>query len=118
MRDTARSTVARTPATQVMSESRTCGGLAHRLIAQHVIQQCCAPAGSPGVDDVLAILIENVRGGTVNPEIGESWNTVDDLPRSVASHIPSQALSMLSEAVRLSPSMVAPALYRLPLPSQ
>lgn len=37
-------------------------------------------ASATGVDDVLAVLIENLRNGHFGPTLDQTWDTVDDLP--------------------------------------
>ena len=51
------------------------GEIAHQFGYQAVLN-----ASATGVDDVLAVLIENIRGGLVSPTADQTWNTVDDLP--------------------------------------
>lgn len=66
-------------AARLVEEDRV---LTHQIgvIAHQFGYQAVLNASATGVDDVLAVPIENVRGGTVNPKIDETWNTVDDLP--------------------------------------
>lgn len=51
------------------------GEVAHELGHQAVLN-----ASATGVDDVLAVFVENLRSGTVTPTLERTWKTLDDLP--------------------------------------
>lgn len=51
------------------------GEAAHRLGYQAVLN-----ASATGVDDVLAVFIENVRTGTIAATLEGGWETLSDLP--------------------------------------
>lgn len=56
--------------------------LTHQIgeIAREFGYQAILNASATGVDDVLAVLIENIRGGMVSPALDQTWSTLDDLP--------------------------------------
>ena len=50
------------------------GEIAHQFGYQAILN-----ASATGVDEVLAVLIEYIRGGLVSPSLDQTWNTLDDL---------------------------------------
>jgi RES domain-containing protein len=51
------------------------GEIAHQFGYQAVLN-----ASATGVDEVLALFLENLRGGTIDPRVEQTWHTLDDLP--------------------------------------
>jgi len=51
------------------------GEVAHQFGYQAVLN-----ASATGVDDVLAVFIENLRSGILTPTLDSTWETLDDLP--------------------------------------
>jgi RES domain-containing protein len=63
----------------LVDEDRT---LTHQIgeIAHQFGYQAVLNASATGVDDVLAVFIENLRASTVTPVIDSTWESLDDLP--------------------------------------
>lgn len=63
----------------LIEEDRT---LTHEIgeVAHQFGYQAVLNASATGVDDVLAVFIENLRTGTVTPTLDSTWETLDDLP--------------------------------------
>jgi hypothetical protein len=51
------------------------GEVAHQFGYQAILN-----ASATGVDEVLAVLVENIRTGTVGPIPVGAWQSLDDLP--------------------------------------
>jgi RES domain-containing protein len=49
-------------------------------IAHQFGYQAVRNASAAGVDDVVAILIENLRTGVLAPSVEATWNTLEDVP--------------------------------------
>ena len=56
-------------------QTRLIGEVAHQFGYQAVPN-----TSATGVDQVVAVLVENLRGGTVDPELDQNRNSIDDLP--------------------------------------
>lgn len=65
--------------TELIDEHRT---LTHELgeIAHQFGYQAIRNASAAGVDDVIAVLVENLRSGALSPSEDDTWNEVDDIP--------------------------------------
>lgn len=61
-----------------LSVTRSIGEAAHSV----GIQAIRSPSAT-GRDQVLAILIENIGGGVVDPKLEEAWSTLSDVQRDV-----------------------------------
>jgi hypothetical protein len=66
-------------ATRLVQEDRTLthqiGELAHQLLYQGVLNGSAA-----GVDNVLSVFSDDLRGGRLLPELEATWTDLDDLP--------------------------------------
>lgn len=49
-------------------------------IAHQFGYQAIRNASAAGVDDVLAVLVENLRTGLLSPSLEETWHTMEDVP--------------------------------------
>lgn len=57
------------------TQTHLIGEVAHQFGYQAVLN-----ASATGVDQVIAVLVENIRGGIVDPALDQNWNSIDDLP--------------------------------------
>lgn len=67
-------------ASELVQEDRT---VTHQLgeVAHQFGYQAVRNASAAGVDDVIAVFIENLRSGVLSPSESEAvWNDVDDIP--------------------------------------
>ncbi len=66
-------------ASELVEEDRT---LTHHLgeVAHQFGYQAVRNASAAGVDDVIAVFIENLRSGILNPSEDSVWNKVADIP--------------------------------------
>ena len=66
-------------ASQLVEEDRT---VTHHLgeVAHQFGYQAVRNASAAGVDDVIAVFIENLRSGVLSPSEDAVWNDVDDIP--------------------------------------
>ena len=51
-------------------------------IAHQFGYQAVRNPSATGVDDVVAVLVENLRTGVLTPSLEATWNSLDDVPRS------------------------------------
>ncbi len=66
-------------ADRLVQEDRTLthqiGELAHQFLYQGVLN-----GSATGVDSVLSVFTDNLRGGRLLPELETSWTDLDDIP--------------------------------------
>ena len=49
-------------------------------VAQQFGYQAVRNASAAGVDDVIAVLVQNLRTGVLMPSVEATWNSLDDVP--------------------------------------
>lgn len=66
-------------ASELVDEDRT---VTHQLgeVAHQFGYQAIRTASAAGVDDVIAVFIENLRSGVLSPSVDATWNEVADIP--------------------------------------